>query len=79
MALRDWHSWQIGVLWAIGIGITWVVGRLGVSAVSDDVKAAGGQVTGGGAPLWTTVLTLLILTLLLIVTVRWVKGRILDD
>ena len=27
MALRDWEAWQIGIVWAFGIGIAWVVGR----------------------------------------------------
>jgi hypothetical protein len=101
MALRDWHGWQIGVMWGIGIALAWLVGRLGMvavsrparssvdslradslvgdSLVSDTVAAVAPQVTAGGAPLWTTGVVLLIVTILLIVTVRWVKGNILDQ
>jgi hypothetical protein len=79
MALRDWHAWQIGILWAIGIALAWLTGRLGVAAVSSHGTAPAGPVSGGGAPMWTTAVTLLILTVLLIITVRWVKGRLLDQ
>ena len=34
MALRDWHGWHIGLLWALGIGVAWLVSRLGVAAVA---------------------------------------------
>ena len=101
MALRDWHGWQIGTMWGIGIALAWLVGRLGVSAVSrptnvrvdslvsdslvgnslisDTVAAVAPQVSAGGAPLWTTAVVLVIVTIMLIVTVRWVKGNILDQ
>ena len=82
MALRDWHSWQIGIVWGFGIALVWLVGRLGVTAVSTPAKTAdstAAQVTAGGAPMWTTLVTLLIVTILIIVTVRWVKGRILGE
>ena len=86
MALRDWHAWQIGTLWGIGIALAWVVGLLGETAVSrvpvvsgDTASAAEAvQVTAGGAPLWTTGVVLVILTLLLVVTIRWVRGQIFD-
>ena len=86
MALRDWHGWQIGVLWAVGIAISWLVGRLGVAAVAstpmaDSAQVAAGvapPISAGGAPLWTTVVTLLILALLLFITARWIRGRLLD-
>jgi hypothetical protein len=87
MPLRDWHGWQIGVLWAVGIGISWLVGRLGVAAVgaatpiADSAQIAAGvapPISAGGAPLWTTAVTLLILALLLFVTARWIRGRIFD-
>ena len=96
MALRDWHGWQIGVMWGIGIALAWLVSRLGVSAVSrptnvradslvgdslvsDTVATVAPQVTAGGAPLWTTAVVVLIVMILLIITVRWVKGNILDQ
>jgi uncharacterized membrane protein len=89
MALRDWHGKHIGMMWALGIGISWLVGRLGVAAVSGGARAAAPvadsaqvaaapQVSAGGAPLWTTGVVLVILTILLIITVRWVRGHILD-
>ena len=96
MALRDWHGWQIGTMWGIGIALAWLVGRLGVTAVSRSARARGDslvtdslisdttaavvpQVTAGGAPLWTTAVVLVIVTILLVITVRWVKGNILDQ
>ena len=79
MALRDWHAWQIGVIWAIGIGITWLVGHLGVTAVTAKGPPDSAHVSAGGAPLWTTGVTMLILAVLLIITIRWVRGRILDQ
>ena len=79
MALRDWHGWHIGILWGFGIAICWLVGRLGVAAVTEKpADSTAAQVTAGGAPLWTTAVTLVIVTLLLFITVRWVRGRILD-
>ena len=86
MALRDWHGWQIGVLWAVGIAISWLVGRLGVAAVgatpvADSAQIAAGvapPISAGGAPLWTTAVTLLILALLLFITARWIRGQIFD-
>ena len=86
MALRDWHGWQIGVLWAVGIAISWLVGRLGVAAVAsvpaaDSAQIAAGvapPITAGGAPLWTTAVTLVILALLLFITARWIRGQIFD-
>jgi len=85
MALRDWHGWQIGVAWALGIAIAWLVGRLGVAAVdstpvadSAQIAAGAAPITAGGAPLWTTALTLLILALLLFITARWVRAQIFD-
>jgi hypothetical protein len=87
MALRDWRGWQIGVLWAVGIGITWLVGRLGVAAVDsapapDSAAIAAGAapppISAGGAPLWTTAVTVLILALLLFITARWIRGQIFD-
>ncbi len=94
MALRDWHGWHIGLLWALGIGVAWLVSRLGVAAVaggsgdraaadsaldSTTIADASTQVSGGGAPLWTTALVVLILTILLVITVRWVRSQILDQ
>ena len=94
MALRDWHGWHLGLLWALGIGIAWLVSRLGVAAVGRErvdlppadtaidlamIPADGAAVSGGGAPLWTTAVIILILTILLVVTVRWVRGQILDQ
>ena len=95
MALRDWHGWHIGLLWALGIGVAWLVSRLGVAAVGGEAGeravadsaidsamiAVDGtaQVSGGGAPLWTTAVVLLILTILLVITVRWVRSQILDQ
>ena len=79
MALRDWHGWHIGVMWGIGLGIAWLIGRVGVTVVSGEAAPGGGAVTGSTAPLWTTGLVLVLVTLLIIVTIRWVKGQILDD
>jgi hypothetical protein len=79
MALKDWHGWHIGIAWVLGIAIVWLAGRLGVAAVSGDAVAGSARVTGGGAPLWTTGVTLVIVTVLIIITVRWVRGRILDQ
>ena len=94
MALRDWHGWHIGLLWALGIGVAWLVSRLGVAAVaggrggravadtaidSTMIADTSTQVSGGGAPLWTTALVVLILTILLVITVRWVRSQILDQ
>ena len=85
MALRDWHGWQIGVAWAVGIAIAWLVGRLGVAAVAstpvaDSAQIAAGvaPIPAGGAPLWTTAVTLMILALLLFITARWVRAQIFD-
>ena len=79
MALRDWEAWQIGIVWAFGIGIAWLVGRLGVAAVSGEPAAGEARVTGTGAPLWTTAVILVIVAALLFVTVRWFRGRVLDQ
>ncbi len=86
MALRDWHGWQIGTMWGIGIALAWLVGRLGVTAVravprvvGDSTVVEGARVSAGGAPLWTTGIVLLIVTILLIITVKWVKASILDQ
>ena len=46
-----------------------------ISATTD----ASAQVSGSGAPLWTTAVVLLILTILLVITVRWVRSQILDQ
>ena len=43
------------------------------------IADASTQVSGGGAPLWTTALVVLILTILLVITVRWVRSQILDQ
>jgi hypothetical protein len=81
MALRDWHGWQIGIVWGFGIALAWLVSRLGVTAAVVPKAAEGGvpEVSAGGAPLWTTGVTLVIVTILIIVTIRWVRGRILDE
>ena len=96
MALRDWHGWQIAMLWGFGIAIAWLVSRLGIAAVGGEenhrvapgsaldsaiaaTTGARAQVSGGGAPLWTTVVVLLIMTILLVITIRWVRANILDQ
>ena len=81
MALRDWHGWQIGIVWGFGIALAWLVSRLGVMAavVPTPAEGAAPEVSAGGAPLWTTAVTLLIVTILIVITIRWVRGRILDE
>ncbi len=79
MALRDWHGWQIGVFWGIGIAIMWLVGRIGATTVRGQAVDGGGAITSTSTPIWTTGVVLLILGVLIMVTVRWVRSRILDD
>jgi hypothetical protein len=75
MALRDWHGWQIGMLWGLGLGALWVIGR-----VADMMtRPLAGQSRGIGGQLALTGLTLVIVMVLLVITVRWLRARLLDE
>lgn len=76
MALRDWHGWQIGTMWGLGIGFLWLLGRLG-----DAMAGAGtpGRGSGIGPRIAVTVVILFVVVILLVVTLRWFRARLLDD
>ena len=75
MALRDWHGWHIGMLWGVGVAFLWLLGRIGETMA----RAGGGQGAGIGPRIAITAATLLIVMILLVITVRWVRARLLDD
>ena len=90
---QGWHigmlwGFGIAVAWLVSrLGVAAVGGEASHrvapgSALDSAITATTGaraQVSGGGAPLWTTVVILLIMTILLVITTRWVRANILDQ
>jgi hypothetical protein len=79
MALRDWYAWQIGVMWAIGIGLLWTLGRVSATIIDARSRTGIGGTPGASAPLWMTGVILLVVMVLLVVTIRWARARFLDE
>jgi hypothetical protein len=71
MALRDWHPWQIGAMWIVGIVLVIVILRRGATSLSG-ISASGGM-SGVSVPLLPGVFAALVLIVLITATVWWLR------
>ena len=71
MALREWHPWQIGAMWVLGLASLALLVRRAGSAWSG--TSASGGMSGVSLPWLPTLIAVLILSGMVIVTVRWMR------